>query len=180
MKSNKGAMEMSVGTIVTIVLLMSVLVLGLFLVKNIFSSAKGAVDLTDQQLTKEIEKLFSEDAKVVLYPTTRYLEVKQGESDDIAIGIKNIGKTAQAPTSFSYVVTAGENDCGISLEEQTKWIRLGKEKSDVPIPIGDTEALRVRIQIPEGTPLCLASFDVKVTAGTAQYDRDYFDIQVKA
>ena len=35
---------MSVGTIVTIVLLMSVLVLGIFLVQNIFRGATGAID----------------------------------------------------------------------------------------------------------------------------------------
>ncbi|NCN86421.1 hypothetical protein GW932_01185 [archaeon] len=180
MKSKQGAMEMSVGTIVTIVLLMSVLVLGLFLVKNIFSSAKGAVDLTDQQLTKEIQKLFSEDSKVVIYPTTRYVEIKAGKSEDVAIGIKNTGKTSSSATSFSYTVTAGENDCGISPQEQLSWIRLGKEKTNIPIAIGDTEGLRVRLQIPEGTPLCLASFDVTVQAGGSSYDRDYFDIQVTA
>ena len=38
MKSKRGAMEMSVGTIVTIVLLMSVLVLGIFLVQKIFKT----------------------------------------------------------------------------------------------------------------------------------------------
>ena len=53
-KNKKAAMEMSVGTIVTIVLLMSVLILGIFLVQNIFKSAKGAVDLTDKQLKNEI------------------------------------------------------------------------------------------------------------------------------
>jgi len=36
MKSKRAAMEMSVGTIVTIVLLMTVLILGLVLVRSIF------------------------------------------------------------------------------------------------------------------------------------------------
>ena len=57
-KQKKAAMEMSVGTIVTIVLLMSVLILGIFLIKNIFSSAKNAIDLTDEQLNAEINELF--------------------------------------------------------------------------------------------------------------------------
>ena len=58
-KSKIGQMEMSVGTIVTIVLLVTLLILGVVLIKNIFSSAKGVVDLTDQQLRSEISKLFS-------------------------------------------------------------------------------------------------------------------------
>ena len=37
--NKKAAMEMSVGTIVTIVLLMSVLVLGIFMIQKIFSGS---------------------------------------------------------------------------------------------------------------------------------------------
>ena len=40
MRDKKAAMEMSVGTIVTIVLLMTVLILGLVLVRTIFSRSE--------------------------------------------------------------------------------------------------------------------------------------------
>ena len=66
MKNKSGAMEMSVGTIVTIVLLVSVLVLGVVLITQILASAKGAVDLTDQQLKGELEKLFSEEKRLAI------------------------------------------------------------------------------------------------------------------
>ena len=59
-------MEMSVGTIVTIVLLMSVLVLGIILIKNIFYGGIKIVDMTNEQLENEINKLFGEDKKLVL------------------------------------------------------------------------------------------------------------------
>ena len=62
---------MSVGTIVTIVLLVTVLVLGLVLVRTIFASAKGAVDLTDQQLRNELSKLFGEERRVSIFPGPR-------------------------------------------------------------------------------------------------------------
>ena len=54
MKNKKAAMEMSVGNIVTIVLLMTVLVLGIILVQRIFTSGVGVVDLTDEQLSGTI------------------------------------------------------------------------------------------------------------------------------
>ena len=63
--NSKGAMEMSVGTIVTIVLLMSVLVLGLFLVQRVFSSGTGAIDSIDSQVQNEIQKLFSEEGRTI-------------------------------------------------------------------------------------------------------------------
>jgi len=56
-KNKKGAMEMSVGTIVTIVLLMSVLVLGVFLVQKIFQSSTNVVDQVDQQVQNQINQL---------------------------------------------------------------------------------------------------------------------------
>src|SRR4030043_1883739 len=104
MKTNwnrKGAMEMSVGTIVTIVLLVSVLILGIVLIKNIFTSAKGVVDLTDQQLRDEVNKLFSEENKISIYPATRIIEIKQDTTDGIGIGIKNLLTGASGDKKFS-------------------------------------------------------------------------------
>ncbi len=182
MKSKKAAMEMSVGTIVTIVLLMSVLVLGLFLVKSIFSSAKGAVDLTDQQLQAEIEKLFSEEKKLVIYPTSAKLNLKIGESDAIGIGIKNIATSADAPTTFSYEVLYMDNDCGLSKEQVMQWIRLGATGENIPIPIGGFETARITFRVPEGVPICLADFRVHVKKGETNpttHDSEIFSIEVK-
>jgi len=79
MKSKKAAMEMSVGTIVTIVLLMSVLVLGLFLVQKIFNLGTGAVDAIDSQVQNEITKIFTEEGKsVAIYPSSGEI-IKEGQ-----------------------------------------------------------------------------------------------------
>ena len=59
--NKKAALEMSVGTIVVIVLAVTLLVLGVIFVNRIFSSASGIIDLTDQQLRDEVQKLFSEE-----------------------------------------------------------------------------------------------------------------------
>lgn len=81
-KNKKAAMEMSVGTIVTIVLLMSVLVLGIFLVQKIFTSGSGAIDSVDGQLTSQINQLFSdgEAKRIAVYPSSRIFSVKRGAS----------------------------------------------------------------------------------------------------
>ncbi len=180
-KNRKAAMEMSVGTIVTIVLLMSVLILGIFLVKSIFKSAKGAVDLTDQQLKNEINKLFSEDKRLVIYPGTRHVEIKQEETDGVGIGIKNLLKGREGASRFSYeVIVSDASDCPITESEVAKWIKTGRAESNIPIPVGEVSVQKVLFEIPTGAPLCTARFRVNVDADGTPYATDFFDVTVKA
>lgn len=180
MKNKKAAMEMSVGTIVTIVLLMSVLVLGLFLVKNIFSSAKNAVDLTDQQLTSEIEKLFSEESKLVIYPTTRLVTLKHGDLGGVGVGIKNLLQGVSGTQKFSYeVVISSPGECGTE-DQLKKWFKQGASEKDIPIAVGEMAAQKVLFQIPTGSPICTARFRVNVYVDGKAYATDFFDITTKA
>jgi hypothetical protein len=57
----KAAMEMSMGTIVTIVLLIAVLILGLVFVRKIMCSGIILTDKIDEGLTNEITSLFGQD-----------------------------------------------------------------------------------------------------------------------
>ncbi len=172
---------MSVGTIVTIVLLMSVLVLGIFLVKNIFSSAKGAVDLTDEQLRNEINKLFSEENRISIYPGTRFVEIKQEETDGVGIGIRNLLTGEAGTKKFSYEVVATEvEDCGVSKEEAESWIVTGKSEEDIPIPSGAFLTDKILFRIPVGAPLCIAKYRINVDAEGDTYATDSFNIEIKA
>ncbi len=182
--SKKGAMEMSVGTIVTIVLLVTVLILGIVLIKNIFSSAKGVVDLTDQQLRDEINKLFSEDSKISIYPGTRFVEIKQEETGGVGVGIKNLLVGATGNKAFSYTVAVSDagiqEKCGITKEVAEAWITTGKAEEDIPIPPGDYSTQKVLFEIPTGSPLCTIRFRINVEADDAAYATDFFDVKVKA
>ncbi|MEM3091480.1 MAG: hypothetical protein QXU39_02390, partial [Candidatus Pacearchaeota archaeon] len=57
LRQKHAAMEMSVGTMVTIVLLMIVLVLGIFFIQKIFSAGTNAIETIDNQVQNEIQKL---------------------------------------------------------------------------------------------------------------------------
>mgnify|MGYP001582442407 CR=1 FL=1 len=181
MKSKTGAMEMSVGTIVTIVLLMSVLILGIFLTQKIFTSAKGAIDLTDAQLKSEINKLFSDEKEVVIYPQTRLVEIKQEEIDEVGIGIQNLLQGSAGTSAFSYEVVVGDvGKCGVEESAIEDWIVIGKSEENIPIASGDDSVQRVRLEIPKGSPLCTARFRVNVNTESGTYATDFFDINVKA
>ena len=177
----KAAMEMSVGTIVTIVLLMFVLVLGIVLVQKIFSSAKGAIDLTDEQLKSEINKLFGEDKELVIYPSSRRVEIKQEREDGVGIGIKNLLQGASGTNTFSYeVIISDASDCVETKEEVAEWFTTGKSEDDIPIAVGKSAIQKVLFRIPSGTSLCTARFRVNVYAEGDAYATDFFDITAKA
>ena len=123
----KAAMEMSVGTIVTIVLLMTVLVMGLILVRTIFRTATENIDGIDQAVKGEINKLFTEDSsrKIIVYPPTRLIKIKKG-SDNLGFGfsIRNVDEDI---ARFTYSISAMEASCNMKLSEAEDLIALGKK-----------------------------------------------------
>jgi len=183
-KDRKAAMEMSVGTIVTIVLLVTVLILGVVLIKNIFSSAKRVVDLTDQQLTNEVNKLFSEESQVSIYPSTRFIEIKQETTDGVGLGIRNLLTGVSGDKKFSYTVSVSDADiqskCGVNAGTAESWIVTGRTEENIAIASGDSAVQRIMFEIPVGAPLCTIRFRVNVEAGGAIYKSDFFDLKVKA
>ncbi len=183
-KNRRAAMEMSVGTIVTIVLLVTVLILGVVLIKNIFTSAKRVVDLTDEQLTNEVNKLFSEESKVSIYPSTRFIQIKQEDTDGVGLGIKNLLTGASGSKKFSYTVSVSDADiqskCGIDAATAEKWIVTGRAEENIAIASGDSSVQRVMFNIPVGAPLCTIRFRVNVEADGSVYKSDFFDVEIKA
>lgn len=171
MKSKRGAMEMSVGTIVTIVLLMSVLVLGIFLVQKIFKTGTSAIDQVDTKIQSEIDRLFTEEDKsVVVYPKERAITIKKGDSGGFGFSIMN---KENSEGSFSYLVSVGEiaSNCKLSEEDAEKLIVLGKSGDGIILPSGSKleDAIFVKFDIPELTPLCQIRYQIDVKNNDEQY-----------
>ena len=180
MNSKKAQMQMSVGTIVTIVLLMTVLILGLVLVRTIFSGAKNAVDITNTQLTDQVNKFFAEDDKrrVVIYPQSKTVPIEKGKEGGFGFSIRNL---KQEEGSFSYEVIAVEASCGMSLSDADDLISLGKKRSGIKISSGSSmsDAIIVKIRIDEATPLCTIRYALEVEEGGSNYDTKDVDILVE-
>lgn len=167
-QKKKAAMEMSVGTIVTIVLLMTVLILGLVLVRSIFSGAVENINSIDQAVKAEINKLFAEDdsRKIVIYPPTKLITIKKGNKDYLgfAFSIRNIETT---DGTFTYKVSVNDPDirkkCNINVEEAESWIKAGKSGS-LRIPAGDSmsDPEFVRFLLPENAPPCIIRYGLNV------------------
>ena len=186
MKSKIAAMEMSVGTIVTIVLLMGVLVLGGVLIQKIYFSSIENVGVIDQSVKNEISKLFNQDTskKIIVYPATKLVSIEKGNQDPLgfAFSIRNTG-TKEA--KFEYTVSVNDpnikTNCNINAEEAQDWIQAGSS-GEITIPAGDfmTDPEFVRFIIPDNAPPCLVRFGIDVKKDGAQYSPTIsVDINVK-
>lgn len=166
MKSKKAAMEMSVGTIVTIVLLMTVLILGLVMVRTIFTGAVENINGIDQAVKNEINKLFAEDSsrKIVVYPGTRKVVIQKGK-DNLGFGfsIRNVQEDAD---TFSYEISAVEVSCenSMRLSEADDLITLGKTRSNIQLPPGSImdQPIFIRFGIPETAPPCQVRYAIQL------------------
>ncbi len=177
MKNKHAAMEMSVGTIVTIVLLMSVLILGLVLVRTIFSGTIENIGSIDQSVKSEISKLFSEDStkKVIIYPPAREITIKKGEEGGFGFSIRNTEEdtSASAVNKFTYEVSTGEIGCkGIDKTAADRFIILGKSTTTgINIPSGDSleSPILVKFGIPESASICNLRYNLDIKKNGKQY-----------
>lgn len=181
MKNKRAAMEMSMGTIVTIVLLMTVLVLGLVLVRSIFRSGTSSIDQIDQATQNEINKLFAEEGKrLVIYPTSREISIKKKDSGGFGFSVKNLDPVEE---SFSYEVSAYEigSGCQMNLNSANNLIILGGSGTGINLASGSAmeNAILVKFEIPETAPLCSIRYKLEVKAGTDAYATDYVDLTIK-
>ena len=179
-----GAIELSIGTIVIIVLAMSMLILGLVLVKNIFSGATDVTDMTNAQLRDQVSRMFGEDKRLVVYPDTGHVNVKGGEISEFGFGIKNLLEGSNAGTDFNYEVVVSDDSiqakCGVSEREAEDWITTGRSER-LEIASGGFEAGRVRIEVPDGAKLCTFRYRVKVyQADNSIYDSEIMDVTIRA
>lgn len=164
--NSKGAMEMSVGTIVTIVLLMSVLVLGLFFVQRIFTSGSNAIDSIDSQVQSEINQLFSDGAnKVAVFPTSRDISLKRGDSVPKGFAFSVYNDNNEPSSSFSYTINADDvTDCGSTMTKQIadSYVLGGTGTFNLgPASILENARL-VRFSVPESAPGCTIFYNLEV------------------
>ena len=169
-KNKTGAMEMSVGTIVTIVLLMAALVLGLVLTGNIFQTSSENVQIIDDQVKNQIIDLFgsSDDNFIVSLGGQSTAKIKQGtENFGIPIGFSPTNPLAwgTSKTNCKYTLTA--------INQPNYYINKGWSNVINSVQTGvnnvvfeNTDTTNgyslIKISVPENIPPCLQRFSIKI------------------
>ena len=168
-------------TIVVLVLAMSMLILGLVLVRTIFTGAKYNVDTMNTKVQNEINKLFVEDEKMVIYLANKKLDIKQGQDWGVAFAVKNLVKGVSGSSKFTYTVTADDvSSCaGLSESEAMSWVQVGKSGTLILNP-GESGSEIVRFQIPDGAPICFVRYLIQVDdlSGSTYVARS-FDLNIQ-
>ncbi len=180
----KAAIELSVGTIVVLVLSMSMLILGLVLVKNIFTGSIYNVQSLNDKVKSEIAKLFSEDEtrRSVVYLAENKAEIKQGDDWGVAFSFRNLQTGTGQGSTFSYTVTAGDMspDCsGLSKAQAESWIKVHRTGSGISVAPGQSYNVIINFQVPSTAPLCLVPYDITVKQGAEVYTTESFVVSVK-
>lgn len=188
MKNKKAAMEMSVGTIVTIVLLMAVLVLGLTLTKKIFVTSTDSINTIDDQVKNEINTLFDEgeDNLVVSLGNQNTAKIKQGtENFGIAIGFSpddpGAWKANKQGCKYSIEVSQSGTYC-----VKSAWPNL---QNSIKTGINDVIFDKVdsvngyaliKLDVPETVSPCLQRFNILVecTGKPEESSTNFFDVEV--
>jgi len=176
---------MTMGTLVTIVLLTVVLILGGYLISKIFTGATENIDSIDQSVKGEINKLFSENSerKVVVYPATGIIRIQKGkDTSGFGLSIRNVKQTED---TFSYKITAMEVSCpdAFRLTDAEALIALGKERAGISIPAGTPMEypIFVRFAIPEDAPPCLIGYSIDVSDSKGTYSSTVgIDLEIKS
>ncbi len=182
--SRKGAVELSVGTIVVLVIGMTMLVLGIILVRTIFSGATSSVERIDEGVKDEINKLFSEgDKKVVVKLPNNEAEIKKGESTGVAFAVRNTVEGENREGVFSYQIKVAdiERGCDLPVAEAESYLIVGDTGSDIRMRPGDEpEYFIVKIRPSEQAPLCEIVYRIEVRKDNQAYDSEQFIASIVA
>ncbi len=180
----RGAVELSISTIVIVVLAVSMLILGLVLVRTIFSGAKNVADMSNDQLKNQISTLFGDARKVVVYPDSKRVDIVQGELSGFGIGIKNLNQGSSSGTKFSYEVMVSDPDvqtkCQTTDSAILALITTGRAEKDIPLASGESTVGKVLFLAEVGDPICTVRFRINVKINNEPYGSELMDVTFKA
>lgn len=173
--NKKAALELSIGTIVILVIAMAMLIGGLVFIRQIWDTSTNAISSIDKGVEDEINKLFSDsDAKISIYPSSRKIEIKQRtQGDGFAFSVRNVDLETK---DFAYTIEVDPNfdiqdKCRINIQEAESWLDidsgsfiLGRsaqmERADIPL---------VTFTMPENAPACTIPYRIIVSDEVGVY-----------
>ena len=163
-QGKKAAFELAVTTMIVIVLSIVLLIMGLILIRNIFTGSIEAFDVLERKTIDEINKLFTdENQKILIYlGEDKLAAVKAGESNKgVLVAARTIdGNRVGDYSEVQYKLTLDEanpKNCVNKLGTQRTQNFFGspfEEWLDITDYNADVAKTVLRISVPEGTTLC--------------------------
>ncbi len=174
-KNKKAAIEMSITTIIVIVMGVTLLTLGLTWIRGLFGKISTITEGTFTQAQIEIEKL-SQGTDPFTYPSI--IEVKQGKSSAVKVYVYNDGNLGSGVKSFTLTLTRSQ-DTKTSLDQvQAKII----SPKTVELDEGNQATFTIQVVARNDAPLGSdTTYEMKVTCSgcTRNYATGGFAINVE-
>lgn len=167
--NKKGAIELSMTTIIVIVLGVTLLILGLGFVRTLFGKvttlSQGAFDIAEQEIQGKM------GATDKVYVSSLRVEAIPGKPSVINIGIQNIGTDTGSGT---FVVKAVPGAQGGDAD----WFII--PVNELKIAPGEKQAFPIEVTLPAGTPAGKSyGFTLDVTKNGAAYASKVIIVTVK-
>jgi len=166
-------MELSISTVVIIVLAMSMLIFGMILLKDIFKGASGAIDNVNKGVINEIDDLFADKgAKLAIAPSTRKISIEQGKGNKgFAFSVRNINNDER---TFTFTVEVDNNfgiqtKCKISGREANEWVLI--PSGSFTLGPGEKHQLPelITFEIPIDAPICTIPYKISIGGAGESY-----------
>jgi len=189
MKNKKAAFEMSIGTMVVIVLAITMLILGLTLIRNIFRGATESVSVLDENTRKAISSLFTDETEdiVIQLGAENTAKIRPGSGIfKVAVGARTpdgseAGSRDRLKFKLSLQPATGRNCMSVIGEAQTKALFLtpiDTEQSFFQFE-GDQVFADVEIEVPKGTPTCSQRVLIDVIdSETGRSSGSFFGVEI--
>ncbi len=188
LKNREGALELSIGTIVVIVIGMSMLILGLVLVRTIFAGSTGTVDELNEQVQSEILNLFgnSQGNVVVKLGSAGIAEVKPGDRFNVAVGAQHPDGASITRDTLQYRISladdSNENCLRILGKERAEGLFVTRVNNwnNFDTFSGSTAFSLIEIDVPSGTARCTqkVNVDMKLKEEQQASSGDAFILEV--
>ncbi len=174
--SKKAAMELSIGTIVIIVLAMSMLIFGIILIRTIMCGALGLTGDINSKVRGEIQRLFqSEGGEVVCIGSgAEAVSLIKEKTNAVYCSIK-------APVRAEYNITITDISGEISETEVNKWIIGNKGWKGYVNPGEENNAKKIlRIKPPKEAQEGLVVLRIEVERDGKDILTDDLDFEVRS
>jgi len=186
MRSKRAAVELSMSTIVVVVLAMALLIGGIVLVRNITSGATESVDTINAKVMSEINGLFSENKRIVVkLGSNKIAKVKaDNEVFGLVVAASTIDGDLANSANIAYQLSldsSARTNCLTEIGQvatEELFLQKFNEQLSFDSLDGSSAAALIQMQIPEGTKLCTQKIFFDVYEGGDNTGRESFSITV--
>lgn len=170
MESKKGAIELSMTTIIVIVLGVTLLILGLAFVRSIFQKTTGLADEAFSSAEKEIQQRMGASDEIYVSGGLRW-ETEPGKPLARLIGIQNFDENLDSSATFKVEITPTDN------KGKVEWFTISQPG---PVSVGERTTVPVEVRLPSGLPPGSSySFIITVTKNNQEYASQSIIVAVK-